>query len=129
MTICTCGGAYRVVDSNGVTDPANGDRVSARQTPDGEGRAWDIWFPNGARVRYVWDEIGEEIVEKTYLASDPDSAHNSWGVQGDEDELADYALETLQEFTQTWRDDPKACAVDMPDLFAAVVCYEPPRQW
>ena len=26
-TICHCGGAYRVVDSNGVTDPANDDRV------------------------------------------------------------------------------------------------------
>ena len=34
MTICTCGGAYRVVDSNGVTDPANGDRVETWECED-----------------------------------------------------------------------------------------------
>ena len=103
------------------------DRVGASKTGDDEGVAWDIWWPNDARVRYVWNRAAEEIHEQTYRADDPDTVHNSWGVGGSEDEVAEFALTTLQEFTQEWRDDLDACVFDMPDLFEAVTCYAPDK--
>lgn len=103
------------------------DRVGASKTGDGKGVAWDIWWPNEARVRYVWNRETEEIDEVTHRADDPQSVHNSWGVGGAEDEVAEFALTTLQEFTQDWRADLDACVFDMPDLFAAVTCYDPDK--
>jgi hypothetical protein len=30
---------------------------------------------------------------------------------------------TLEEFSQTWRDNLDACRADMPDLFEALTCH------
>ncbi len=98
-------------------------RVSATNTGFEEGKAWEIWFDNGAMLRYVWNDKLHEIVETTTRADDPHSIYQEHEVGGSEDELEEYALESISEFTRNYRDDVDACRSDWPGVFEAILCY------
>lgn len=101
------------------------NRQSPRNTGYNEGVAWELRFPNGAMVRYVWRTDTEAIHEQTISAADPHSIHKDWDVGGTADGVAEYTLETLQEYTKEWRHDLDVCATDAPDVFAALTGYAP----
>ena len=98
-------------------------RVSATNTGFEEGLAYEIWFENEAMLRYVWNEERDEIVEDTIAADDPHSIQQSFEVGGSEDELAEYALESIEEYTRNYRDDPEACRTDWSPVFEALTLY------
>lgn len=100
------------------------ERKSPRNTGVGEGEAYEIWFENGARLRYAWNEDRGEIVEATFAADDPQSVHERFDVGGSEDELAEFALESICEYTQSYRDDPEACRMDWSPVFEALTLYK-----
>lgn len=98
-------------------------RVQPSNTGLEEGLAYEIWFENGAMLRYVWNDSYGEIMETTARADDPHSLYQQVGVAGSEDELEAYALESIAEYMQTYRDDIEACRSDWPDVFEAILCY------
>lgn len=98
-------------------------RVSARNTGFEEGRAYEIWFANGAMLRYVWNEDRDQIAETTTRADDPHSIWKQYPVGGTEDELAEYAIESIAEYTQNFRDDVEACRNDWDPIYEAIVCH------
>lgn len=98
-------------------------RVSATNTGSEEGQAWEIWFENGAMLRYVWNDAYDEIMETTTRADDPHSIHDELGVAGDEDELEAYALESVSEYTRNYRDDIEACKSDWTPVYEAITGY------
>lgn len=99
-------------------------RVSPRNTGTDEGRAYEIRFPNGALLRYVWNGEKGEIVESVNRADDPISTYRQFGVGGSEEELAEYALESISEYTRVYRDDWEACRKDWPHVFEALTGYK-----
>jgi len=98
-------------------------RVSARNTGYEEGEAIEIWFENQSMLRYVWNDERGEIREETIAATDPHSIHESFGVGGSEDELDEFALESIIEYTRNYRDDVEACRRDWSSVFEAIVCW------
>lgn len=98
-------------------------RISERNSGTDEGQAWEVRFENGALLRYVWNHEQDEIVESVNRADDPVSTYKQFGVGGSEDELAEYALESIAEYTQSYRDYPKACRDDWPPVFEALTAY------
>jgi len=98
-------------------------RVSATNTGYEEDIAYEIWFENESMLRYVWNEERGQIIEDTIAADDPHSIYKSFEVGGSEDELAEYTLESITEYTQTYRDDPKACRKDWTHVFEAITLY------
>ena len=101
------------------------NRQGPRNTGHAEGVAWEIRFPNGAMVRYVWNRETEEIHEQSIRGDDPHSIHTDHGVGGSEDEVAEYALTWLEQYTQECLDDLDTCRTDMPDQFEALTCHAP----
>jgi hypothetical protein len=75
-------------------------------------------------LRYVWNTEHEAIYETVTAAEDPHSIYKSFDVGGSEDELAEYALESISEYTRSYRDDIDACAMDWTPVFAALTGYE-----
>lgn len=98
-------------------------RVSAKNTGYEEGESYEIWFENGALLRYVWNEELGQIKEETATAADAHSIHESMAIGGSEDELAEYTLESLEEYTRTYREDWKACRQDWGPVFEAITCW------
>lgn len=95
-------------------------RVSSKNTGSEEGLAYEIWFANDAMVRYVWNEEQGEIFEEAVRADDPQSIHERYGVDGSEGELAEYAIETVDEYLASYREDPDVCRKDWPHVFEAI---------
>lgn len=83
-----------------------------------------IWFENDAQLRYRWDDEQEEIVEETFLANDPHSVYEEFGVGGEQDELAEYALESLAEYINEYQDDPEACRKDWTPVYGALTLHD-----
>lgn len=77
-----------------------------------------IWFNNDTAIRYVYYDDKDEIVEQTYQDG---VVHDSYEVGGSRDELAEYALETVSEYINTYRDDPDALRTDWPSVFEGVL--------
>jgi len=98
-------------------------RESSKNTGFEEGESYEIWFDNQAMLRYVWNDERQEIVENTVAADDPHSIQQSFEVGGSEDELAEFALESIEEYTRNYRDDPKACRKDWSPIFEAITLY------
>lgn len=96
------------------------NRQYANNTGLNEGSAYEIRFPNGAMLRYVWNTEQEEIREQTVSAADPHSIYEDMGVGGSEDELAEFALESICEYTQNYRDNFEACRKDWTPIFEAL---------
>ena len=85
-------------------------RVGEQQEP-----AVVIWFEPGDRaLRYRWSDGAGEILEETYHDG---VVHDSFGVGGTRDELAEYALESLAEYVNVYRDEPGATANDWPHIY------------
>jgi DNA-binding CsgD family transcriptional regulator len=99
-------------------------RQSPRNTGYDEGMAYEIRFANGAQLRYVWNEDHDAIYEDTVAADDPHSIYKSFDLGGTEDELAEYTLESIEEYTMSYRDDPEACRTDWTPVFEAITLYE-----
>jgi len=99
-------------------------RVSASNTGSAEGKSYEVWFENDAMLRYVWNDEHGEIREETYRADDPRSTHESFGVGGSEDELGEYTLESIEEYTKNYRDDVAACKSDWTHIYEALTCYK-----
>lgn len=72
-----------------------------------------IWFENNTALRYVWDAEQGEIVEQTY----DEVVHNEVSVGGSREELAEYALESLAEYINSYQDDPDACQLNWPHIY------------
>lgn len=68
-----------------------------------------IWFANDTALRYVWNDERGEIREQTYTDG---VVHDEWGVGGEKDELAEYALESVAEYINSYQNDPDACKMD-----------------
>jgi DNA-binding CsgD family transcriptional regulator len=98
-------------------------RVSATNTGYDEGAAYEIWFENESMLRYVWNEERGHIFEDTIAADDPHSIHKSSDVRGSQDELAEYTLESIIEYTRSYRDEPEVCRKDWPHVFEAITLY------
>lgn len=96
---------------------------SSKNTGYEEGEAYEIRFENGAQLRYVWNSEREVIYEETIAADDPHSIHQSFELGGAEDELAEYTLESIEEYTRNYRDDPEACRTDWTPVFEAITLY------
>jgi len=87
---------------------------TARVTPDRE-PAVVLWFAPGDRaLRYHWSPDEGEILEETYYDG---VVHDSWGVGGSRDELAEYALESLAEYINHYREYPDDCRQDWPGVY------------
>ena len=85
-------------------------RVGEREEP-----AVELWFEPGDRaLRYRWSDGADEILEETYRDG---VVHDSYGVGGARDELAEYALESLAEYVNVYRDEPGATANDWPHIY------------
>jgi len=98
-------------------------RISATNTVPEQGKAWEIWFENGAMLRYVWNTELEEIVEQVTRADDPHSIWSDMAVNGSEDELEEYALESISEYTRSFRDDVESCRHEWSPVYEAIVCH------
>jgi DNA-binding CsgD family transcriptional regulator len=99
------------------------NRQYRKNTGYDEGTAWEVWFENSACLRYVWNTETESIHEQTITAVDPHSIYDDYDVDGSEDELAEYMLTTLEEYTQSYRDDWEAARKDWSPIFAAITGY------
>lgn len=95
--------------------------TTARVGPDRD-PAVVIWFANDAKLQYRWN--GNEIVEETAAAHDPGSVVESIAVGGDREELAEYALESLAEYLDVYREEPDVLRSDWPHVFESVTCYQ-----
>lgn len=84
--------------------------TTARVGPE-ERPAVVIWFENDTALRYVW--VDGEIQEQTYVNG---VVHDSFKLGGERDQLAEYALESISEYVQSYRDDPAACEMDWPHI-------------
>jgi hypothetical protein len=85
-------------------------RVGEQQEP-----AVVIWFEPGDRaLRYRWSDGAGEILEETYHDG---VVHDSYGVGGTRDKLAEYALKSLAEYVNVYRDEPSATANDLPHIY------------
>jgi len=81
-----------------------------------------IWFENGAQLRYVKREHEDGTValsEETFGADDSHSVLESFGVGGADDGVASFALESISEYLQSYR-DPETCRRDWPHVFEAL---------
>ena len=97
-----------------------------RMYPSDDGRygtGYEIRFANGAMLRYIWDNEREEIREETFQAHDADTVFESLGVGGTEDDVAGVALESIIEYTQTYRDDLTAARQDWSHIVEAILCW------
>lgn len=101
----------------GVSKIETAARVGVDEDP-----AVVIWFANDAKLQYRWN--GEEIVEETAAADDPRTVVESFGVGGERDRLAEYALESLAEYLNEYREDIDACRRDWPHVFEALTCCQ-----
>lgn len=97
-------------------------RVRSRNTGYDEGEAIEIWFENEAMLRYVWNDERGEIVETTTRADDPHSIWEQMPVGGSEGELEAFALESIMQYTQEYRDDIGACRRHWSPVFEAILC-------
>lgn len=98
-------------------------RQSATNTGYEEGVAYEIWFENEAMLRYVWNKEDGQIHEQTIRADDPHSIYEDFDVGGSEDEVAEYALESICEYTQSYRDDVSVCRTDWPHIYEAITLH------
>lgn len=87
-----------------------------------EGLAYEIWFQNEAMLRYVWDEERECIVEETYGANDPQSVLDSHTFNDAEEDIPEYTLATIEEYTRSYRDNPEEWD-DWPNVFEAIALW------
>ena len=78
-----------------------------------------IWFGGEGALRYVWHDVHSgiegEIQEQTYLDG---VVHDSYGVGIDVDRrhLSSFALETVAEYINSYRDNPEAMEKDWPHV-------------
>lgn len=73
-----------------------------------------IWFANDTALRYVWDDERGEIHQQTYLGG---VVHDSFSVGGNRDDLADYALHSVSEYKNEYRENPEACEADWTHIY------------
>ena len=97
----------------GITKIETTARVGERRLP-----AVVVWFSNDSALRYVWDEERDEIREQTYLDG---VVHEAFGVGGSREELAEYALEAVAEYINSYQNDPKACEMDWGHIYEMLV--------
>lgn len=86
------------------------------------GECITLWFENDAQLRYRWD--GEGIVEETFLANDPHSVYDSVGLGGEQDELSEFTLAAIEQYINTFRDDPEACRKDWTPVYEAITLFK-----
>lgn len=99
-------------------------RESSKNTGSAEGLAYEIWFENEAMLRYVWNEERGEIREEVFAANDPRTLHDGFDVGGSEDELAEYAMESIEQYTRNYQDDIDALERDWSPLYEALTCHK-----
>jgi hypothetical protein len=95
-------------------------------TKDREVAAARIWFENGAQLRYVKREHEDGTVtlsEETFGADDPHSVLESFEVGGEGDDVVAFALESISEYLQSYR-DPETCRRDWPHVFEAITLHD-----
>lgn len=73
-----------------------------------------IWFGNSSALRYVWDDESDAIREQTYVDG---CVHDDLAVGGNRDKVALYALYSLAEYINTYRDNPHAAESDWPHIY------------
>lgn len=91
-----------------------------------ETEAATISFENGAMLRYALAEHEDgsiELREETVGANDPHSVLDSYVVGGEGDDVAEFALESISEYTRSYR-NPEACRKDWPSVFEALTLYQ-----
>lgn len=92
-------------------------RVGERKRP-----AVIIWFQNDTALRYVWyDEKGSILEETVYKGI----VHDSYDVGGDRDQLEEYALMTVAEYINEYRDNVDALRRDWPAVFEGITGITP----
>lgn len=84
----------------------------------GDDPAVEIWFANDTALRYVWDDSRDEIRKQTYVDG---VVHDDYGVGGSREAVMEYALESVAEYVQNYRDDPDACQTDWPHVYEMLV--------
>jgi len=90
--------------------------------PDGVVQAAAVWFENGAALMYrLYDD--ETLREETYGADDPHSVLESVDVGREDDNVAEFALESVSEYLKTYR-DPGDCRDDWPAVFEAITLHK-----
>lgn len=90
--------------------------------PDGVVEAATIWFENDAALMYRLYDDGT-LREETYGADDPHSVLESFDVGGEDDNVAEFALESLAEYLQSYR-APEDCRRDWPHVFEAITLHQ-----
>lgn len=84
------------------------------RSPDNEPQIV-IWFEPGDRaVRYRWSEDWQQIMEETYLDG---VVHDSFEVGGKRSQLAEFSLESVAEYIQSYRQNPEAAERDWPHIY------------
>ena len=93
--------------------------------PDDVVEAATISFANGAALMYrLYDEEGDVTLrEETYGADDPHSVLESFDVGGEGDNVAEFALESVSEYLQSYR-APEDCRRDWPAVFEAITLHK-----
>lgn len=100
-----------------ISSVATTARVGESRSP-----AVVIWFGPGDRsLRYRWSEDRSEIREEIYKDG---VVHEALGVGGSREELAEYALESLAEYINSYQADPTACQRDWPHVYELLVADE-----
>jgi len=100
--------------------------ANARVGPE-EKPAVVIWFGGEGALRYVWNDvhpdIDGEIREETYLDG---VVHDSYdiGVDVDRRHLSSFALETVSEYINTYRDGPEAMQRDWSHVHELLTAIE-----
>jgi hypothetical protein len=85
-------------------------RVGEHEEP-----AVELWFEPGDRaLRYRWSDDVGEILEESYHDG---VVHDSYAVGGERSDLAAFALESLAEYMNTYREQPDAAANDWPHIY------------
>lgn len=80
-----------------------------------------IWFGGGGALRYVWDKSIEEIREETYLDG---TVHESFTIGGHRGLLSSYALESLSEYVNVYKDNPEAMEKDWPHVHELLMAVD-----
>ena len=91
-----------------------------------ETQAATIYFENGAILRYAKAEHEDGTVtltEETVGADDPHSVLDTFEVGGEGDNVAEFALSSISEYTRSYR-DPETCRKDWSPVFEAITLYE-----